>query len=114
MSAGAYNFCIEQGIVFTRILSWKKKDGTPIDLTGWTGRMQIRSPEGTLIITLSESDGITIDGPAGTVTLFIDDSTTTGFTFTEAKYDLKLFNPDAVPEVRLVEGTVTVSPQTTV
>ena len=57
MSAGKYSFVIEQGATFTIQLDYKDNTGTPIDLTGYSGKMQIRPTvtSDTVYLTLSSS-----------------------------------------------------------
>ncbi len=42
MPAGIYNFKIEQGSTFERILTVRQKNGAPVDLTGYTAEGQMR------------------------------------------------------------------------
>ena len=42
MAAGKYNFTIEQGTTVKLELAYKDSSGSAIDLTGYSGRMQIR------------------------------------------------------------------------
>lgn len=43
MAAGRYSFTIEQGATLSFELQYTDADGLPVDLTGYTGLMQIRS-----------------------------------------------------------------------
>ena len=65
----------------------------PVDLTGYTGRMQIRSDidSATVIAELTTANGgVLIDNTLKTITLTMPAATTTAFTFTTAVYDLEL------------------------
>jgi hypothetical protein len=67
----------------------------PVDLTGYTGRMQIRSDidSGTVIAELTTANGgVLIDNTLKTITLTLPALTTTGFLFTTAVYDLELIS----------------------
>ena len=67
----------------------------PIDLTGYTGRMQIRSDidSTTVIAELTTANGgVLIDNTLKTITLTMPSATTTAFTFTSAVYDLELIS----------------------
>lgn len=72
----------------------------PVNLTGYTARMQIReSLESTTVLhsmTTDPSGGIVLGGTAGTVTLSIPATTTAGFTFDCAVYDLELISSTGV------------------
>jgi len=85
-----------------------KKRGEPINLTGYTGRMQVResarSPD--VIVDLStENGGIEIDGAAGAVTLVFR-HTDTAKILTPCETDLLLFAPDGEP-LLVLHGPVT-------
>lgn len=113
MTAGIYDFTIEQGTDFSKTLTWQNPDGTPINLTGWTAACQIRSRAGVLIVDFLISGSIVINGTAGTVTLTLPNSVTTGLKFDTAKYDIKLTTSLSSKE-RLVQGIVRLSLQETV
>jgi hypothetical protein len=85
-----------QGKTFEQIYLFKDVDENAIDMSGWTARMQVRVTidASTYLVELTtENDGIIIDGPAGSVTLFIDDVTTSSFPPGSYKYDLELETP---------------------
>lgn len=66
------NFVIKLGVDWTRVLTYKQSNGTVVNLTGYTARMQVRetvlSPTKILDMT-TENGSITIDGSTGTITL---------------------------------------------
>lgn len=115
MAAGKYNFTIEQGAKFSRVLTWKDSAGNLINLTGYTAEMIIKSdkPRPQQVIALSTTpdehgNGITLGGADGTITILIKTVTTTEMKFTEGDYNLDL--TDASAEVtRLLEGAVSLS-----
>ena len=113
--AGTLHLTIEQGATFNPVLTWKDQAGTPIDLTGYTARMQIRATvdSSTVIHELSTANGeLTLGGTAGTITFGIPAATTAGFTFDEAVYDLELTDASGVV-TRLLKGNVYLSPEVT-
>ena len=58
MAAGRYSFVIEQGATTDFEVAYNDSTGTPVDLTGYQAKMQIRSnygSSGTLYLTLSSS-----------------------------------------------------------
>ena len=57
MAAGIYNLSIEQGATFDLEIRYKDANGDPVDLTGYSGRLQIRqsTDSATPYITLSSS-----------------------------------------------------------
>lgn len=44
MTAGLANFVIEQGATFSQELIYTNENNVPINLTGYTAKMQIKSP----------------------------------------------------------------------
>lgn len=108
MTAGLYNFTIEQGTTFNRTLTWKNPDGSPINLTGYTPKMQIRTSGGRLLLDVTEH--LTLIPLSGHVELDLPDTVTSTMDFDTAKYDLKL---SATSTTRLVEGLVRISYEVT-
>lgn len=118
--SGRYTFVHDQGATLDRTLTYKTSAGAPIDITGWTARMQIRSrPGGALYATLAstgEVDGtITLGGVAGTIRLLVAAGVTSGWTFRSAYYDLELTNPAISPALvrRLLYGPFVLSREVT-
>jgi hypothetical protein len=111
-----YDFSIKQGadVDFT-VQVWADALHTVIqNITSWTAKMQIReSPGSTLIQELTHIAGLTINGPAGQVTVHIEGSVTAGYTWTVAKYDLFVFGPGNDPAECVLEGDITVNPRIT-
>jgi repressor of nif and glnA expression len=67
----------------------------PVNLTGFTARMQIRSDidSQTVLAELTTANGgIVLDNTAKTITLTIPATVTAAFTFTTAVYDLELIS----------------------
>jgi len=133
MAAGKYSFVIEQGSTTNFEIQYKDSSNTPVDLTGYSGRMQIASdyssnPNRTVYLTLSSSlnpdgTGLNFSGsngntpPAsGSIGIYIAACTSSLLTFTTAKYDLEIYSGSgACPlTVRLLEGQISLSNQVTV
>lgn len=108
-----YNFTIQQGATFNRVITYKDPDGDPINLTDMEARMQIRPTYGGDVIheLTTDDGGIALGGAAGTITLNIDADDTETFDFDTALYDLELVNADEV--TRLLEGTIVLSKEVT-
>jgi hypothetical protein len=123
MPAAKYSFKVEQGATLTFNLQWTDDSGTPIDLTAYDARMQIRSDYAdingnTLYATLTSSldsspsnTGLLLSGSSGVIYVFLSAETTEGFVFEEGLYDLELYKGGVVE--RLLEGKVTVSKEVT-
>lgn len=114
MPAGNYNITAEQGATFTRVLTWTDSANAPINLTGYTARMQVRTDyasDSTVLSLTTENNAITLGGSAGTITLSISASSMTSIPVGIFVYDLELVSGTLV--VRLVEGTFSVKPEVT-
>jgi hypothetical protein len=118
MSAAQYDLVIEQGTTFQRDFTWKTAAGVAIPLTGYTIRLmaRINPTDAVPVISLTTpATGITITSEAnGTFQILLSAAITAGYAFTEAQYDLEAASPAATPVVtRLMEGTITISPERT-
>lgn len=106
---------IYQGATFRHRLRWRTSGGTPIDLTGCTARMQVRSEVESADVLLeltTENGGITLGGTAGTIDLLVTDEDTTAITWEGGVWDLEIVHPDGTV-TRLAEGSISVSPEVT-
>jgi len=132
MAAGKYNFIIEQGATTNFEIVYKDSSGNPIDLTGYTARMDLRATPGasTSYLTLSSSlgpcgTGLNMSGSgglsaskpltSGSIGVYISAASSSALTFTEASYDLEIVSGSGNCAVvtRLVEGKVTLSKEVT-
>lgn len=127
MAAGKYSFVVEQGSTLNFEIQYKDSTGTPIDLTGYSGKMQIRSDYAdnspTTYITLSSSlaadgTGLNFSGSNGTtplasgsIAIVISAASSSAFIFDDAKYDLELTYGTTV--TRILEGNVKLSKEVT-
>ena len=67
----------------------------PVDLTGYTGRMQLRSDIDSSVVIhelTTANSGVVFDATFKTINLNIPAITTSGFDFTTAVYDLELIS----------------------
>ena len=115
--AVTYNTVIDQGADWYLNVTYNDPAGTPIDITGYTAALQIRtSPLArTYVLSLTDGDGITITGDEGLLAIHATALQTADIVNGKYSYDLEITSP-ATPEAivtRLVQGTIEVSPQTT-
>lgn len=117
MSAGTYDFKIEQGTSFTLSLVYKDSEGNPVNLTGWCARLIWKSNNGIETFSTENTTSnyrFEMDEPNGKLILQFPAATTNNFQFSTAKYDLELQAPDdfylggGKYITRLVSGTVTI------
>jgi hypothetical protein len=120
MPAGKYSLLIEQGATLNLSLSYKDSAGSLINLTGYSGKMQIKSDYAdnspTTYLTLSSSlqpdgTGIVMGGVSGTIGIYISATTSSALTFSSASYDLEIASGSFV--TRLIQGPVFVSKEVT-
>jgi hypothetical protein len=133
MAAGRYSFTLEQGTTVDFELQYKDSDSNPINLTGYTGKMEIRSTysgSGITYLTLTSSlgdtytkrtdnaflsfSGSSLDTPtaSGSIGVYIGYELADVLTFeSEAYYDLEITT--GVNRTRVIEGRVLLSRQTT-
>ena len=114
MPAGLYNFAAEQGATLERVITYTDPDEVIIDLSDYTAMMQVRptAASATVILELSTGSGITIDGPAGTLTLLVDADDMAALTPATYVYDLEITSPGSIV-TRLIEGKFTVKAEVT-
>ena len=108
-----YKIKINQGATLRIPFTWRS-NGLPIDITGFTARMQIRKTVASseVIHELSTENGGIILGDDGAFLIYISDSVTETFNFTTAVYDLEFVNLDG-DVIRLLEGAVQLSLEVT-
>lgn len=127
MAAGKYHLIVEQGATLNLEIQYKDSAGVPVDLTGYSGRMQIRSDYAdnnpTTYITLSSSlasdgTGLNFSGSngitpptSGSIGIFISAASSSAFTFDTAKYDLEIISGSVV--TRLIQGDVKLQKEVT-
>ncbi len=117
MSAATYDITIEQGATFLREFNWKRDTGSgylPVDLTGYSARMQVRAKvsASTILYEATTTNGkLVLDPLAGKITLSIGPDESAAWKWRSGVYDLELQLGSVV--TRLLQGTVTVSPEVT-
>lgn len=115
MAAATHNITIEQGATFRLDLLWKDSTGAPVNLSGYSARMQVRQKitDTAKLLDLSTGNGaITLGGAAGTISVVAAATATDDITAKQGVYDLELESGSGVV-TRLVQGCVTISPEVT-
>lgn len=112
--AGTHDIVCDQGATFSRVFTWQDSTGLPVNLTGYTARMQVRATIDSASILLSlttENSGIALGGAAGTVTVTATATQTAAVAAGCYVYDIELVIGSTV--VRLVQGQFTVDGEVT-
>jgi len=113
--ASVYNILIDQGASFSRTITWNDSTGSPVNLNGYSARMQIRENvySTSALITLNNNNGIALGGSSGTIKIDLTDSQTGALpAILRGVYDLELISGAGIV-TRLLQGTVSVYPQVT-
>lgn len=110
-----YNLSIQQGATLAVAVTWKDSNDVPVDLTGYTARLQVKETyDGNAVLSLNTSNGgIALGGTAGTINLAAAATATAALAAPfSGVYDLELVSGSGVV-TRLLEGAATVSPEVT-
>jgi hypothetical protein len=113
MTPGLVNFVCPQGSTFRRTLTYTL-DEVPVNLSGYSSRLQVREAYYSTdpLVSLVSGSGITMGGSAGTIDILISASVTSQFPTGTHVYDLEIISPSNIVD-RLIEGTFNVTPEVT-
>lgn len=93
MAAGTYDVEWHQGDTFRLRLTWHDQNQDPVDLTGYTARMQLRTSvdatEASLELT-TENGRISLVPNIGEIHLVVDAETMAAMTAGTYRYDLEM------------------------
>lgn len=116
MTAGILDITIEQGTSISRTFTVTTDGSTPVDLTGYSCRMQIREDTDSkaVIASYNNSNGkLTVSSPAsGVLTWTVTNTETAAYKFNTAVYDLEIISGSGIV-TRLLQGEVTLSKEVT-
>jgi hypothetical protein len=113
MTPGRYDIICPQGTTFRKNITYKIGE-TPVDITGYSSRMQVRESYSSqdFLISLTSSNGITLGGSDGTIDIFISAEETELLPPGTWVYDLELVSSGSIVD-RLIQGNFTVTPEVT-
>jgi len=115
MAAAVYNIEIEQGSTWSQEVIWKNNDNSPVNVTGYSASMQIRttiaSPTSLMDLTSANSK-IVVGGVNGKFTITITAAEAAALSWVTAVYDLEIISPGGTV-IRILKGSVTVDPEVT-
>ena len=102
-----------QGATFDLNLTWNVS-GSPVNLTSYTARMQVRDTfdTATTVLNFTSGSGITLGGTAGTILVEATAATTAGVPVGQYVYDLELVSAGSAV-TRLIQGNLTLDPEVT-
>jgi len=103
------NITVDQGTTFSTNISLTDDNGEPIDLTGYTGRSQMRKHYTS---SNSQSFTVSLSNTSGVVSLSLAATQTANLIPGRYVYDVEVISAANVVS-RIVEGIVTVTPEVT-
>lgn len=104
------NLDLYQNASWTKTLTLHQGDASSavVNLTGYTASLVVKdTPGGTTLLTLTSSDGITLGGTVGTITLSRTQAQVNALTFEHGVYELTLTSSGGATDV-LVYGDLKV------
>ena len=110
--AALTNLLIEQGATFNSTISLFKSDDTVFDLTGHTAAGQIRKSYSSSSASATFSISFSTDRTEGQITLSLTPTQTAALDEGRYVYDIETTASDSTV-TRVLQGTVTVSPNVT-
>lgn len=115
--AVSYNIVIDQGADFFIDINYDNPNGTPVNLTGYSSAMQVRSlpnsPDAVLSLTSAPNGGITITPLTGLVSVHATATQTRAIDEGTYYYDLEITETATGVVTRLIQGQAIVSAEVT-
>lgn len=109
--AATSNLYIDQGSDYATIVSVKSANGSPLDLTGYTVKSQMRKSYSST--TVVDFVATLHDAIQGQIKISMPSATSTGIASGRWVYDVEITQTSTGLKKRVVEGIVTVIPQVT-
>jgi hypothetical protein len=109
-----YNVEIDQGADWFLNVTYEQPAGTPVNITGYTSALQLRSlpTDATAVLSLATGSGITITGATGLVAIHATATQTRAIDEGVYYYDLEITSQSGIV-TRLVQGQAYVSVEVT-
>lgn len=115
MAAATYDILVEANATFRLLMTLKDSGGTPLDLSGWEPRLQVRPSVESIDVLMDcrPTNGRLVmqDAAAGKILLHLDEAETARLDFSGAFYDLLIIGP--IDAIRIMQGKFNVSPAVT-
>ena len=111
MAAGRYNIQIDQGSDFDIDLTLSE-GGSPVNLTGYSARAQMRSKKSDASPAASFTCTVT-DATGGVIKMSLPNATSSSLSAGRYYYDLEIYTASDAIVKRLLEGEVTVDREVT-
>jgi len=120
MSAAIHDITIEQGATFTRQITMRQSNGSPMDLTGYIGRAMVRKTYGATAPSATFTVDFDADRATGIITLTLSAEQTAAIpagesvdeTDSQYVWDFELEDVSGVV-MRVLKGACYVDPEAT-
>lgn len=106
-----YRITLRQGDTYKRTLSWIV-NRVPVNLTGYTARLQVRESADAPTVSLDATEYITLGGAAGTIDIEIPAEETSDLEAGRYVYDLEVESGGG-EVTTLIAGSLTVTAEVT-
>lgn len=110
--ASIKNLVIDQGTTFSLTITVSDVNDSPLNLTGYTVRAQLRKSYGATSYT-AFTTSIGSPASAGEVIISLTASQTTDLKAGRYVYDIEIVSPAPIVVTRVLEGIVTITPEVT-
>ena len=112
INPGFYDLQCPQGATFNKRFTLLLSD-VPVNLTGYTARMQVRESydSASAVVSLTSGSGIALGGTAGTIDVTVSSTATAALDAGQYVYDLELDSGSSVD--RWLQGSWIVSAEVT-
>lgn len=112
--AATYGLTADQGATFNQVITWFDETDTPVDLSGYSARMQLRlKVNSAVVLELTTDNGrITLGGSSGVITISVSASDMESLSPGTYSYDLEFVSPSGDVN-RLLMGNFVVRSEVT-
>lgn len=114
MALSTYDIAAEQGSDYATTVTYTDDNGSPVNLAGYTCKMQVRTSFGaaTPVLTLSNGNGMTITAATGVIAVAITAAALAKVPAGSYKYDLEITSGSG-QVTKLLAGDFDVSAEVT-
>jgi hypothetical protein len=113
MTAATYDITIDQGSDYSLGLVLKDTNGTPMNLTGYSARAQLRPKKDSTLLSASFTCTLSNPPTDGRITLVLPNATSTQLTAGTYYYDLEIYTSGNAYVKRLIEGKARIRQEVT-
>jgi hypothetical protein len=109
ITPGTYDITLFQGADYDQTFT-ASQDGTALNWTGYSARMQVRdsSDATAVLLSLTNGSGITLGGTAGTIAVAVTNAQSAAISAGSYAYDLELISGSSAV-TRFLQGAFNVS-----